>query len=176
MAVLIRAARPSDERGVGALLEASYPPLLASAYDAKVLALALPAMTRANPRLLTASTWYVAELDGQVVGCGGWTPERPGTGAIEAGVGHARHFGTHVDHLRRGIGRAIGGQMLSSAREAGIERLECYATLVSEAYYASLGFRTQEAIEVPMPRLDAPGKTVPFPALWMMMTLDRARA
>jgi GNAT superfamily N-acetyltransferase len=165
---IVRPARPSDRDGVDALLSRSYPPLLAPGYEADLLAAALPAMTRAQPALLACPTWFVAVGDsGELVGCGGWTRERPGTGEIEPRVGHVRHFGTHVDHLRQGVARVIGAQMIATAEAAGLERLDCYSTLVAERFYASLGFRTIEAITVAMPRLDRPGELVAFPALFM---------
>jgi N-acetylglutamate synthase-like GNAT family acetyltransferase len=169
---VVRPAQPSDRAGIDAMLARSYPPLLAPAYDAELLAAALPAMTRASVGLLACPTWFVAvHASGQIVGCGGWTRERPGTGEVEPGLGHVRHFGSDVDHLRQGIARAIGAQTLATARAADIVRLDCYSTLVAEEFYASLGFRTVEAMTVPMPRLDRPGTFVDFPALLMRCEL-----
>ena len=169
---IVRPARPSDALSVGAMLSVSYPPLLATCYDAELLAATLPAMTRAHPKLLACETWFVAvHVSGEIVGCGGWTHERPGTGEVEPGLGHARHFGTHVDHLRQGIGRAIGDHTLATARAAKLEQLECYATLVAEDFYVSLGFRTIEPMTVPMPILTRPGESLDFPALRMRCVL-----
>ncbi|HVH98988.1 MAG TPA: GNAT family N-acetyltransferase [Enhygromyxa sp.] len=165
---IIRPAQLHDREGIDAMLARSYPPLLAPGYDPELLAVALPAMTRAQPKLLECPTWFVAvDESGEVVGCGGWTRERPGTGAVEAGLGHVRHFGTDIDHLRRGIARAIAMAMLDSARAGGIEQLECYSTLVAEHFYASLGFRTIETITVPMPHGERHGEFVQFPAVLM---------
>ena len=172
---LVRPAQPHDRAGIDAMLARSYPPLLAPAYDPELLAATLPAMIRAQPKLLECPTWFVAvDESGELLGCGGWTRERPGTGEVEAGLGHVRHFGTHIDHLRRGIARAIAMQMLATARAAGIEQLECYSTLVAEHFYASLGFRTIATITVPMPRDDRSGEFVEFPAVLMRCALGRA--
>jgi N-acetylglutamate synthase-like GNAT family acetyltransferase len=170
---VVRPAQLHDQEGVDAMLSRSYPPLLASAYDPELLAAALPAMTRAQPKLLACPTWYVAvDASGRVIGCGGWTRERPGTGEIEPKLGHVRHFGTDVDHTRQGIARAIANETLSTARAAGIEQLECYSTLAAETFYAALGFRTIATITVPMPRLDRPGTFVDFPSVLMSCELD----
>jgi N-acetylglutamate synthase-like GNAT family acetyltransferase len=169
---LVRAAQPHDREGVDAMLSRSYPPLLAPGYDAELLAATLPAMTRAQPKLLACPTWFVAVSEsGEVIGCGGWTRERPGTGELEPKLGHVRHFGTDVNHLRRGIARAIADEMLATARAAGIEQLECYSTLVAERFYASLGFRTIATITVPMPRMERPGEFVDFPSVLMRCEL-----
>ena len=170
----VRPAQLGDREAVDALLSRSYPPLLAAGYEPALLAAALPAMTRAQTKLLECPTWFVAVSEsGEVIGCGGWTRERPGTGAVEPGVGHVRHFGTHVDHLRRGVARAIADSMIATARAAGIVQLECYSTLVAERFYASLGFRTIAAMTVPMPRLDRPGELIEFPSLLMRCQLEQ---
>lgn len=165
---IVRPAQPHDRERVDAMLSCSYPPLLAAGYDAEILAAALPAMVRAQPKLLACPTWFVAVREsGDVLGCGGWTREQPGTGAIEPGIGHVRHFGTHVDHLRQGIAGAIAAEMLATARAAAIHQLDCYSTLVAEHFYASLGFQTIAAMTVPMPHADRPGAFIEFPALLM---------
>ncbi len=139
----MRVATLNDVAGVGALLQASYPKLMESAYDEVLLSPALKLMTRANPALLASGTFYVAEArDGLVVGCGGWTLERPGGGAVEAGLGHIRHFGAHPDWTNRGIGRAIYRLCEADARSAGITSFECNATLNAEGFYSALGFES----------------------------------
>ena len=138
-----RVATLSDAAGVNALLQASYPILMESAYDDVLLAPALKLMTRANPALLTSGTFYIAESrDGLVVGCGGWTLERPGSDSVEAMLGHIRHFGTHPDWTNRGIGRAIYRLCEADARSAGITSFECDASLNAEKFYSALGFES----------------------------------
>lgn len=74
----IRAAKPEDAANVTALLEKSYATLMAADYDAPTLAAALPLIARANPKLLQAPTYYVAETpSGNLIGCGGWTLKSP---------------------------------------------------------------------------------------------------
>lgn len=137
----LRVARPQDAEAVSALLTASYPRLMRSAYDEDELRAALELMTKANPRLLSCGTFYVAEMaNGILVGCGGWTSERPGARTVEPGLGHIRHFAVHPDWLRRGIGRAIYRLCESSASAAGVRALECYSSLNAERFYEALGF------------------------------------
>ena len=55
-------------------------------------------MTQANATLISARTYYLAVSDnGLVVGCGGWTRERPGSGEVEPALAHIRHFATHIE-------------------------------------------------------------------------------
>jgi len=138
----VRVATLGDAEAVGRLLRASYPRLMSPSYDEALLSPALKIMTKANPMLLGSSTYYVAELSaGSLVGCGGWTRERPGTATIEPRLGHVRHFAVHPDWTRLGIGRAILTFCERDARAAGVTSLECYSSLNAEKFYASLGFK-----------------------------------
>ncbi|MFN3869171.1 MAG: GNAT family N-acetyltransferase [Hyphomicrobiaceae bacterium] len=143
MVMKIRVACPADEAPVSALLASCYVALLPAAYPADVLAAALPLMTRANPRLLTSGTCFVAgNSDGALVGCGGWSTETPGTGTIAPDVGHIRHFATAPSTVRQGVGRAIMGRCLDGARRADIPELQCFATLNARRFYEASGFET----------------------------------
>lgn len=140
------------------LLAASYPVLMPSSYDANLLADALPVMTRANPTLLAGETYYLAETtDGKIVGCGGWTRERPNSGDVLPGLGHIRHFATHPEWLGRGVGRTIYARCEDAARAAALRRFQCYASLNAEGFYKALGFRPLRRIKIAM----APGIGLP---------------
>jgi GNAT superfamily N-acetyltransferase len=111
----------------------TYPVLFSGAYSAEVLVLALPLLTRSNPRLLPSGTFHVAKNDnGEIVGCGGWSFERPGSGEVVAGMGHIRHFATHPDWTRRGIGRALLSRCIGQAIEPGVGILECQSSPSSQ--------------------------------------------
>ena len=162
----LRPTTVSDQELIGNLLAASYPILMREAYPDDVLQQALPAMTRANLELLSSDTFYmVEEANGQAVGCGGWTLERPGTGQVEKGLAHVRHFATHPAFTGNGIGRTIFQHCAEQARMAGVARFECYSSLNAEGFYASLGFVSVEQFDVQM------GPTLNFSAVRMMCAL-----
>jgi GNAT superfamily N-acetyltransferase len=139
------------------VFEAAYPVLMARAYDAAVLDAALPRMIRVNPALLDAGTFYVAaDGRGAVVGCGGWSLARPGSGEVAPGLAHIRHFGTHPHWTGCGVGRAIYERCEADARAAGIIRFECYASLNAEAFYEALGFESIRRSHAPMGSLAFP--------------------
>ena len=162
----LRVATPDDAQRVGVLLEASYRVLMPESYDAHLLARALPLMTRAQPELLASGDYYlVVSSDDTAVGCGGWSLGRPGTGALAPETAHIRHFATHPSWTRHGIGRALFCWSEAAARLAGARRLECYASLNAEAFYARLGLRRQRTIEVPM------SADLRFPAILMTRAL-----
>ena len=165
--ISVRTARVDDAEAVSALLAATYPVMFSGAYSAEVLAMALPLITGANPRLLSSGTFHVAENDnGEIVGCGGWSFERPGSGDVVAGVGHIRHFATHPDWSCRGIGRAILSQCIGQASQRGVGILECHSSLVAEAFYRSQGFVSVEAISMEL----AP--TIMFPGILMRLSIS----
>jgi len=154
--IRIRTARADDLAAIERVLAASYPVLMAAAYDGAVLARALPMMTRAQPGLVGSGTYYVALADGEIVGCGGWSREMPDVPA-EAGVAHIRHFAVASDWIGRGIGRALYRRCEERARGAGIRVFECWSSLNGEPFYRALGFSRLAAIEVPM----SPGTSLP---------------
>jgi len=152
----IRTATPQDEAVLTELIGASYA-TLGSGYDAAQLAAAMPVMSRANPKLLSCGTYYVAECDGEAAACGGWTRDRPGSGEVVEGMAHIRHFATHPAHLRKGIARMLLDRCLAEAAAAGIRVMKSQATLTGEPFYAAAGFRRVGLIEVEM----GPGNLLP---------------
>ena len=145
----IRVASLEDEESVTALLQASYPLLMSSRYSLEMLSVVLPAMTKANPSLLLSGTFYLAETTNKlVIGCGGWTREKPGSGEITAGVGHIRHFATHPQWVGKSVGRTIYQRCKREAKIANIHCLECYSSLNAEGFYAALGFQAVKNLEI----------------------------
>lgn len=145
----VRVSTPDDSAPISSLLRASFPELMQTAYDPKFLKQVLPRITVPQPGLLKSGSYYVAESsDGAIIGCGGWTKERPGTGEIRTKVGHIRHFGVHPDWTRCGVGRALYARCELDARDTGISQFECYSSLNGEAFYSALGFRRLAQIDV----------------------------
>jgi N-acetylglutamate synthase-like GNAT family acetyltransferase len=106
-----------------------------------MLAAVLPSMTTANLKLLASGTYYVQQTpDGRIVSCGGWTPEEPGTNRVEDGVAHLRHFATHVDFIKQGLGAGILDRCRQDALAAGVGTLMCFSSLSAVAFYTSFGF------------------------------------
>ncbi len=151
MRLCTRLAALSDETAVSALLLASYSALMAKDYEAGVLAAALPRMVRANPGLLGSGTFYVVEGPGYaVIGCGGWTLAAPGTKVEVAGLGHLRHFATHPDFVRRGVGRLIYDRCVGAAGLACVTRFQAYSSLTAVPFYASVGLAFVRSFDLPL--------------------------
>jgi GNAT superfamily N-acetyltransferase len=137
----IRLATPADAEALSALIFASYSRLYKGWYADDELAAAVPLMSKANPHLLGSGTYYVAELAGEIAGCGGWTETPPGGGQIVKGTAHIRHFATHPDHIRQGVARGLIERCLADAGERRVSLFKCMSSLPAERFYARLGFR-----------------------------------
>lgn len=155
--IAIRVATPDDIDRLERVIVASYATLDDGSYDRERLAAAMPAISRANPDLLASGTYFVAEIDGEPAGCGGWTKVKPGGGEPVEGVAHIRHFATHPAHLRKGVARALLDRCLREATAAGVRLMKSQSTLPAEQFYAAAGFRRVGLIEVETAR----GVTLP---------------
>jgi len=161
MHIEIRPTTALDLAAVDALLAHAYPKLLKPDYPPSVLVTALPIIARARPELLRCGTYYLAESpDGQLLGAGGWTPDRK-----QPGLGHIRHVVTDDRAVRNGVGRALIAHALEVARAAGMQQMECWSTRTAVAFYAAMGFSELGPIDVPL----APG--ISFPSVRMIQKL-----
>ena len=143
---------------------------MARDYDPAVMAATLPSMVRANPSLLASGTYYVQlAAEDRIVACGGWTMQEPGAGRIEDGVAHIRHFATHADWTRRGLGAGIFERCRQDARTAGVETFTCFASPSSEPFYRSLGFQSVGRRDLSI------GPILEFPSILMTRSLQTGR-
>jgi GNAT superfamily N-acetyltransferase len=127
----------------------------------EVLSAALPSMTKSRPGLLNSGIYYVAEELGRILGCGGWTLERPGTREVTPGIAHLRHFATDPAFARQGVGRAIFRECAKAAARAGAKMFQANSSLNAVPFYESLGLTRIKSIDFPMI------KTVSCPAILM---------
>jgi GNAT superfamily N-acetyltransferase len=106
-----------------------------------------------DTNLIEDGTYFVAEIDGQLAGCGGWSKRKNLYGGDqysqraagyldpESEPARIRAFFIHPGHARKGIGRAILAQCENEAREHGFHALELMATLPGIEFYKSCGFK-----------------------------------
>jgi N-acetylglutamate synthase-like GNAT family acetyltransferase len=145
----IRIATPADIGGVSDLLTTSYGELLAGHYDPALLSRALPLIAKANPALVASGRYYVADAnENRIIGCGGWSLERPGTGELESGLAHVRHFATQPGWVRRGVAKALLLRCIRDADVHGAEAMEAFSTLSAVDFYGALGFGVIEETKV----------------------------
>jgi GNAT superfamily N-acetyltransferase len=159
--VLIRVAEGNDLKNIGALISRSYSALMRLAYEPDVFEAALPAISQAKPELVALGTFYVAELSGDIIGCGGWTWSPPGKGRQVKGLVHARHFAVDPEHTGRGVGRAIFGRCAEDARAAGALWIQALSSLNAAEFYRKLGLSPLQPVSVAL------GDSTDFPLILM---------
>jgi GNAT superfamily N-acetyltransferase len=116
-----------------------------------------------DSRLIADGTYFVAEEEGRLAGCGGWSRRRTLYGGDQTKKGEEplldpatepakiRAFFVHPEFARRGVGSALLEACVAAARTAGFRRLELAATLPGVPLYAARGFVERERLDVPMP-------------------------
>jgi amino-acid N-acetyltransferase len=90
--------------------------------------------------------FLVAELDGQVVGCGALH-------VLWADLGEVRTLAVHPQHAERGIGRQVLDGLIATARELGLSRL--FALTFHTGFFRRAGFVPIEGAPVDHDTYDA---------------------
>lgn len=153
----LRVATPDDHAAASALFSRSYPALMAQAYPADLLALALPIITKANDALLASGRYAVIESGGgTLVACGGWSRERPGSGEVTPGLAHIRHFATDPAWVGQGLGRRLYDWCTETARAEGMTSFECHSSLNAENFYRALGFERRRMFNIDLDTCQVP--------------------
>jgi GNAT superfamily N-acetyltransferase len=106
--------------------------------------------------LVSDRTYLVAQLEGEIVGCGGWTTRQPGYASHAHGEVHApdpsraKVRSVFVEPLAagQGVGRRIMAGVESFLRMEGIRVAELGSTENGLAFYRSLGYRQLNAFHV----------------------------
>jgi GNAT superfamily N-acetyltransferase len=116
-----------------------------------------------DTQLLADGTYYVAEVDGYIIACGGWSKRRTLYGGDQhkcttdplldplTDAARIRAFFVHPDWARQGIGRMMIDLCEQAAISNGFKTMELGATLPGEPLYKALGYVSIENIMATMP-------------------------
>lgn len=158
----LRLAKLDDIPTLEELIPLSVRVLQAPYYSAAQMEAARGLVFGVDRQLIADDTYFVAEADGSIVGCGGWSKRKAlfGSDAVRASEDNVldpaadparvRAFFIHPEWARRGIGRAILAASESAIVAAGYSRIELVATLAGEPLYRVCGYSEVERYEVPM--------------------------
>jgi GNAT superfamily N-acetyltransferase len=158
----LRLANESDIPALKKLIPLSVRALQAHCYSMAQMDAALGPVFGVDRQLIRDGTYFVAERDGLIVGCGGWSRRRSLFGGDTArkqedalldpqcDPARVRAFFVHPDSARRGIGRSIMTACEYAIIAAGFRTVELSATLAGEPLYASFGYAVAERYEIPM--------------------------
>ena len=166
----LRTATKSDVPRISEVIEASVRGLQSNDYSPTQIEAALKTVYGVDTQLIADGTYLVAEIESEIVACGGWSKRKtlyggdqfesredtllnPGKDAAKI-----RAFFVHPTYARKGIGAAILKACEAAAKAAGFTRLEMAATLSGIPFYKSKGYEAVENLEVPLGN----GETLPI--------------
>jgi N-acetylglutamate synthase-like GNAT family acetyltransferase len=150
--IVLRKAVPGDVPQIEALIARSARGLSAADYRPSQIEGALRGAFGVDTQLLTDQTYFVAEEDGRLVGCGGWSyrstlfggDARSGRDSStldpRTQAAKIRAFFVDPDNARRGIGSLLLEHCEQEARAHGFSRVELMATLPGAKLYAARGY------------------------------------
>lgn len=169
MDLVLRPASRHETAALEALIARSARKLSEGYYSAEEIAAAIEHVFGVDTELIEDGTYLVAEVDGVLAGCGGWSRRKTlfgsdraasresGTLDPETEPAKIRAFFVHPAWARRGVGRAILARCESEARAAGFRACELMATLPGVPFYRAMGYEGDTPI-----RYDAGGVTLAF--------------
>jgi GNAT superfamily N-acetyltransferase len=158
----IRPATLSDKPVLEALIARSARELSKGDYTPEQVEGALRGAFGVDTQLIIDGTYFAVELDGRIVGCGGWSKRRTlfggdaragrDAGELDPRVDAAkiRAFFVDPDCARRGIGRAILEHCEAQAALHGFTRFELMATLPGVRLYEQCGYVGTRRISYPL--------------------------
>jgi GNAT superfamily N-acetyltransferase len=159
----LRLGRPDEADAIDDLMKASTRDLFPSTYDAAQTAAAIRYIASVDRTLLLDGTYFVAEADGDLVACGGWSRRDKlytgsGEGTADSRLldpttepARIRAMFTRADWSRRGLGRRILEACEAAAQAEGYRKLALMATMPGVPLYTAYGFRALTEAEVRMP-------------------------
>jgi N-acetylglutamate synthase-like GNAT family acetyltransferase len=170
MAVVLRKATLDDVPRIEALIARSARGLSKADYRPSQVEGALRGAFGVDTQLLADQTYFVAEEEGRLIGCGGWSYRATLFGsdartdrdssALDPRTQAAkiRAFFVDPDEARCGIGSLLLEHCEREARAYGFSRVELMATLPGAKLYAARGY-----VRADMVRFDVGhGETIEF--------------
>ncbi|TCM16903.1 acetyltransferase (GNAT) family protein [Novosphingobium sp. PhB165] len=159
MSLSIRPATVDDLPQLSTVMDAAIGELQQGFLDPEQIA-SSRAVMGLDRQLVEDGTYFVAEIDSEIAGCGGWS--RRATlygGDHSAGLreprlldpaseaARVRAMYTHPGFARRGVGRALLSHCEERARAEGFTTCELMGTRSGEPLYRVAGYEVIERIE-----------------------------
>ncbi|WP_328524400.1 GNAT family N-acetyltransferase [Kribbella sp. NBC_00359] len=162
MEARLRLAVGADGPAIAELARASVREVFPAYHDEVQTASAAEHITTLDTALIDDGTYYVYEVAGEIVACGGWSRRNKLFNASTAGAderlldpatepARIRAMFVRGDWTRRGLGRGILTACVDAARAEGFTRLALMATLPGVPLYKAFGFTEVEPVDLPMP-------------------------
>ena len=161
MSFSIRQATRADIPALNQLVQLSIRKLGGNYYDAQQVESSLKYLFGIDSRVVEDGTYYVVEVKGTIVACGGWSCRKTPFGGDQAGnlqdaglrnpavdAAVIRAFFVHPDWARQGIGRQLLDYSEAQALKEGFAWFELTATLSGYPLYIRYGYQDVEKIDI----------------------------
>jgi GNAT superfamily N-acetyltransferase len=146
-AITLRTAQPADREQLVALQTRSLRVLGGRFYSRAEIESFIRHVGTLDEHLIADGTYFMAEIDGALAGCGGWSLRRPGYARHDRAAQdleplRAKVRGVYVDPLlaRLGVGRRIMSGIEAAIVAAGHDSAVLAATLSGISFYRALGY------------------------------------
>jgi GNAT superfamily N-acetyltransferase len=183
--ISIRPALPADVPALEALIAASARGLGQGYYTSAETEAAIAHVFGVDTELVGDGSYLVAERDGVLMGCGGWSRRATLFGgdryaARESGLldpatqpAKIRAFFVAPEAARQGVGAALLQACEQAAAAAGFQATELMATLPGQPFYAAHGYRPDAAVVLDL--AGVPVRFVPMRKRLDVTLLQQAR-
>jgi N-acetylglutamate synthase and related acetyltransferases len=160
MAYIIRKATLADRPAIQQLIAESARGLSRNDYSEEQIEGAIKTVFGVDTNLILDGTYFVADNERELIGCGGWSKRKTlfGGDQYESRDGgeldpkteaaKIRAFFIHPAHARKGIARSILNVCEAEAKAAGFQSLELMSTLPGIKLYRACGFEGTERIDL----------------------------
>ena len=161
--MLIRQATTDDIPALELLIPQSARALSEGFYTPQQIEGAVVHIFGVDTQLINDGTYFVAEEDGRIAGCGGWSKRKTLYGGDQmkteadplldprTEAARIRAFFVDPQWARRGIGSRLMKACEEAAREAGFSALDLVATLPGEPLYRAFGYEVIERFDIALP-------------------------
>jgi N-acetylglutamate synthase-like GNAT family acetyltransferase len=149
---VIRKAQFDDCESIQKLIAESARGLSREDYSDSQIEAAIATVFGVDTTLINDGTYFVAECDGKLIGCGGWSKRKTLFGGDQfvtrdsaeldpqTEPAKIRAFFIHPEWSRKGIAREILSRCESEASAYGFSSLELMATLPGLRFYEACGY------------------------------------
>lgn len=148
----VRKATLADREAISRLIAASARGLSRDHYSDTQIEMAIASVFGVDTDLIQDGTYFVADQEGTLIGCGGWSRRKALYGGDkfsnrEAGMldpaadpARIRSFFVHPEHARKGVARAMLSVCEQQAQAHDFKALELMSTLPGIEFYEANGY------------------------------------
>ena len=159
----VRLATLDDREAITRLIADSARHLSREHYDDVQIEAAIASVFGVDSTLIEDGTYFVAEQDGTVIGCGGWSKRKTLFGGDQfsdrdtamidpaSEPSRIRAFFVHPEHARKGVARAILSVCEREAKAHGFRALELLSTLPGIKFYEANGYSPMGDFDLELP-------------------------